>query len=203
MCEAKGKVLPNPKCPVFILPVIFKAKYVFNRNGNILYMLSCETCLVTKLWIIYYTHWMNLWLFIFVLFPFLTCVNLTLPTKMVSFLEHEGYVLSFCSSPSGMHRRLLCETLNKYGWLNWTFWTYIVVWSSVNSGEVFEDWVFIFIVGNLSNEKNSEMQLPIKLIFGWRERIKLMKEIWECPAQDIVWHNSFCGRGKRIATTEE
>lgn len=58
---------------------------------------------------------------------------------------------------------------------------YIVVWS-VNSGEVFEDWLFIFIVGNLSNEKNSEMQLPVKLIFGWRERIKLMKEIWECPA---------------------
>lgn len=112
-------------------------------------------------------------------------VKLTLPTKMISFLEDEGYILSFCSSPSGMHRRLLCETLNKYGWLNWTCWTYIVVWS-VNSGEVFEDWLFIFIVGNLSNEKNSEMQLPVKLIFGWRERIKLMKEIWECPAQDSL-----------------
>lgn len=39
------------------------AEYTFNRNGNILYMLFCHACFVTKLWIIYYIHWMNPLLF--------------------------------------------------------------------------------------------------------------------------------------------
>lgn len=45
--------------------------------------------------------------------------------------------------------------------------------------------LFIFIVGNLSNNNKKEMQLPVKLIFGQRERINFMKEIWECPAHGI------------------
>lgn len=43
--------------------------------------------------------------------------------------------------------------------------------------------LFIFIVGNLSNERFRNV---VKLIFGWEERRKLMTEIWEGPVEGLV-----------------
>lgn len=43
----------------------------------------------------------------------------------------------------------------------------------------------IFNVCNLPNKKFRYTQLPIKLIFGWVDRIKLVNEIWEGPAWGI------------------